>query len=122
MTEQKKKGLYNIENLRDVLHGYGQERWSLKEAAMEYGTTMSRIRQILVENDVPIRDQGRPLGSEDLELRKRNRRIVAMRKHNLTLQEIGDLEGITRERVRQVLVEAGYTDTSHRSSDVDNAS
>jgi len=38
---------------------------------------------------------------------ERNRRMVALYEHGLTLQDIGDLYGMTRERVRQITTREG---------------
>lgn len=47
------------------------------------------------------------LDNGELELRQRNREMLKLRTTGMSLKEIGDTYGLTRERVRQVLKKAG---------------
>ena len=89
----------------EVINAYEGGK-SLLALATELGTGQSTLRKWFIRNGVNvIRGRNARKRQQD----GRIPRIMEMRKEGATLEQIGEEFGITRERVRQLVVKAGLT-------------
>ena len=79
-----------------IIRLYRDEGKSLREVADELGIKHLRVRNVLIENDIPTRPP-------DFRRTKRDQRIVDLSKQGKSLSEIGEELGLTRQRVHQLL-------------------
>lgn len=81
---------------------------SLLDVARELGIAAGTVRAALKRRNIMPRPPGKCQKATILRRDdEKADRIAAMRAEGKTLTEIGDIEGITRERVRQILARAG---------------
>lgn len=104
LTNVRGRKAWGPSNPVEALRAY-EDGASILEIATSEGVATQTVRNWLKRQGVTIR-RGR--GKK----RKPDQRIpeiMAMRKEGATLQEIGDHFGITRERVRQLVIKAGLS-------------
>lgn len=78
---------------------------SINGVAGRLGVSASKAYSILIDAGVKMRPSGLRVDAQPA-LNERNAKIIALYRDGLTLKEIGDMTGITRERVRQILKRA----------------
>jgi len=80
---------------------------TLAQVAEALHCTPSMVYSLMRRAHIPRRGRGRPAGR--VTSPARDRAMAGMRDNGATLQEIGDIFGLTRERVRQILNCIGYS-------------
>lgn len=80
---------------------------TLAQVAEQLHCTPSMVYSLMRRAHIPRRGRGRPAGR--VTNPARDRAMAGMRDNGATLQEIGDIFGLTRERVRQILNCIGYS-------------
>jgi len=95
----------NIKRVSEVLT---QLRSGMKASHASKGNGMSPGDACAIAHlaNIPLRQGGGPLDMCGSMSRKE---VIALREQNLTLQDIADRAGVSRERIRQVLVSEKYT-------------
>ncbi len=79
----------------------------LIEVAKTFESSAATVRAALKRCGVSARPSGRPKGTKDNSEDPRALPFADLYRSGKTLQEIGDQHGLTRERVRQILVMSG---------------
>jgi len=87
---------------------------TLAQVAQTLKCSSSMVYGLMRRARIPRRGRGRPLGR--VTNPARDRAMAGMRENGATLQEIGSVFGVTRERVRQILSGMGHTGAPTPSS------
>ena len=88
-----------------------QEGLSMCTLSERFGICISYVSQILKQQGVLARRQGRPNHGcvNDAAVQQRNEQIAHLYKDGLTLETIGQKYGLTRERIRQIVKLGGVS-------------
>lgn len=107
MKQKRSPALKRFDGAIRNLLGVGK---SIREVSDFIGTSYSALHRYCQRCEIPFTD-GR--GKHSTTPIGRNQTIIALYLENRTLQEVGDLFGITRERVRQILNNEGIKPRAH---------
>lgn len=98
-------------NVKALTVKYVEAGHGVNELAHLFGANVSAIRSRLRTLGIKATDHRGRLKQEQVDaLAERNKSICQMYVDGHTLQEVGDKYGVTRERIRQILVKNGVTE------------
>lgn len=103
------------EQLKTMAYKY-ETGASLREVAQEYGMSVSAVRRKLIDQDIPLRPKGRPVGATHvikLSLEDRQK-IIAEYSAGATSTDLAAKYDVTKERICQICRAAGVIRTRKR--------